>query len=269
MASQQSAKFNSLDQETKQIIAGLTELKFSIEADQKLQRRALARLLSRQEVVVQLNSTRTVITIHDTKASTDSMNDQAILQACDYSKSEETLLRNSTSSTIIDSLCFSSITQRLDEVTEAHYDTFQWIFQHPYEDVQGRQWDDFVEWLESGDGLYWINGKAGSGKSTLLKLVAGHPMTKKHLSAWKGDHELFTASFFFWNSGTMLQRSQEGMLRSLLYDILSRLPQLTPCLFPAQWADMYFQRTANPDSKPVSTYIFHRNSSNGLGVNEQ
>lgn len=39
--------------------------------------------------------------------------------------------------------------QRFGEVTEAHHDNFQWIFQHPQEDIQGRQWDDFVEWLET------------------------------------------------------------------------------------------------------------------------
>lgn len=39
------------------------------------------------------------------------------------------------------------------------------------------RWNDFVAWLEEGDGLYWIAGKAGSGKSTLMKYIASHPST--------------------------------------------------------------------------------------------
>ncbi len=40
-----------------------------------------------------------------------------------------------------------------------------------------------------------------------------------------------TASFFSWKSGTKLQRSMEGLLRSLLHQVLKRCPQLIPFLF--------------------------------------
>ncbi|KAH8886346.1 hypothetical protein GQ53DRAFT_750618 [Thozetella sp. PMI_491] len=47
-----------------------------------------------------------------------------------------------------------------------------------------------------------------------------------NLRAWSKDRELVVASFFFWNSGTKLQKSQEGLLRSLLFEILRLCPKL-------------------------------------------
>lgn len=251
MASQQSTKFNAMDLETKQIISGLTELRKSMENDSRVQRVALAHLLSRQEVVVQVNAeTRTTINVHST-GGWDPACERSISQACDAARINEKRLRQAVSSAILDSLCFPMIAQRFDDVTEAHHDTFQWIFQRSDETAGEKLWDNFAEWLETGDGLYWINGKAGSGKSTLLKLVSRHAATIERLSAWKGDFELFTASFFFWSSGTMLQRSQEGMLRSLLHDILLKIPQLIPIVFPTHWASVYLQKLELPDSRPV------------------
>lgn len=85
-------------------------------------------------------------------------------------------------------------------------------------------------------------------------MISRAALTIEHLLTWKQDFELYTACFFFWNSGTLLQRSQEGMLRSLLYDILSQIQQLIPVLFPAEWSEMYLQKLSLPDSKPVSSH---------------
>lgn len=259
MAQQQSTKLNCLDQETRSIVSGLTTLKSSLESDLKLQRMALAHLLERQNVVIKLNSeTRTVVNIYNPgKMNYDpgmmnAAKELEITKACDQIQIEEKRLRKAVSSSLIESLFFPTIAQRFGDVAEAHHDTFGWIFEHPDEDVQGRQWDDFVKWLETGKGLYWVNGKAGSGKSTLLKLVARHGQTLEHLSVWKGEYELLITSFFFWSSGTMLQRSQEGMLRSLLHDTLLKIPQLVPILFPTQWAEVYMHKLTLPDSTFVS-----------------
>ena len=39
-------------------------------------------------------------------------------------------------------------------------------------------------------------------------------------------------SLFFWNSGTSLQKTQTGLLRSMLFEMLSQRQDLTPEKFP-------------------------------------
>jgi hypothetical protein len=98
-----------------------------------------------------------------------------------------------------------------------------------------------VEWLEEGSGIYWINGKAGSGKTTLMKYIVEHATTSQHLSTWaqKSGSEYHMGSFFFWASGTLVQRSLSGLLRSLLFEILDQVPEIAPVLFPDLWASLY------------------------------
>jgi hypothetical protein len=131
---------------------------------------------------------------------------------------------------VLDCLYFRQITDRADEIAQAHQKTFEWIFLDPV--VEQKPWDNFAEWLEYGKGCYWICGKAGSGKSTLMKFVQGHPVTQRALTAWAGQGNLVTASFYFWNLGSVLQNSHSGLIRSLLFDILDQRRSLIPVVFP-------------------------------------
>ncbi|MCJ1354596.1 MAG: hypothetical protein MMC33_004585 [Icmadophila ericetorum] len=92
------------------------------------------------------------------------------------------------------------------------------------------------DWLQKGRGIYWINGKAGSGKSTLMKHVFENVKTSHLLSKWAGSMPLLVANFFFWSSGTREQRSQSGLLRSLLFQILQYQPGLISAVFPNEYA---------------------------------
>jgi energy-coupling factor transporter ATP-binding protein EcfA2 len=118
-------------------------------------------------------------------------------------------------------LLFVEITIREDRISDAFDKTFQWVFSKPSNSTQ--VWSDFAAWLRSDDKLYWITGKAGSGKSTLMKHLIHHHTTRKCLSEWAHARErkhLITASFYLWNAGTEIQRTQEGLLRTLLYQAL-------------------------------------------------
>ncbi|KAL7972419.1 hypothetical protein HDV63DRAFT_287336 [Trichoderma sp. SZMC 28014] len=53
-----------------------------------------------------------------------------------------------------------------------------------------------------------------------MKFITGRAETDDLLSTWANNVAVIKASHYFWSSGTELQRSQEGLLRSLLYDIL-------------------------------------------------
>ena len=68
-----------------------------------------------------------------------------------------------------------------------------------------------------------------------MKHITNDPRTNMHLKKWVGKEKLVTASFFFWNAGTVLQKSQQGLLQSLMHEILGQCSQLMPILFPSRW----------------------------------
>lgn len=76
------------------------------------------------------------------------------------------------------------------------------------------------------------NLQAGSGKSTLMKFASEHENTLRTLKKWADPAKLFTASYYFWNQGFEMQKSQLGLFRSLLYQILRVAPSLIPHVCP-------------------------------------
>jgi hypothetical protein len=69
-----------------------------------------------------------------------------------------------------------------------------------------------------------MTGKPGSGKSTLMKYLVHHPKTMSLLNQWAGEKDLTLAYYYFWNSGTEMQKSQEGLLRTIWYHIVEQSP---------------------------------------------
>jgi hypothetical protein len=145
--------------------------------------------------------------------------------AHDYAVEDEihTLI---TENGILGSLSFVSLMDRRESVEVPYENTFEWIYEG-LEDSR-KPWNSFVDWLRQGSGIYWINGKAGSGKSTLMRYIYENDRTKQELKAWAGAMPSITCGFFFWKSGDEYQRSQSGLLRSLLFEILQRDRKLIP-----------------------------------------
>ena len=135
--------------------------------------------------------------------------------------------------TLIDSLCFSEMTDRHNRIVEAHEKTFQWIFLPAC--ARQQKWTNFSEWLVGNSTLYWVTGKAGSGKSTLMKYLYRDKRTMDHLKNWAAGVPLVTAAFFFWNSGTQMQMSESGFLQSMLSQVLKKHPALIPRILPERW----------------------------------
>jgi hypothetical protein len=129
---------------------------------------------------------------------------------------------------LLKSLYFKQIKARQFEVKAAHTNTFEWIFEE-----DGSL--NFVQWLQSSDDIFWIGGKAGSGKSTLMKFLCSHPCLRASLHKWAKQQRILIASHFFWSPGTSMQKSQEGLLRTLLFEILYHSPELIPILCPNRW----------------------------------
>lgn len=126
---------------------------------------------------------------------------------------------------ILNSLYFPEINVRQEDIKEAHKKTFEWIYDKTGADL--RPWSIFTQWLEQGRATYWICGKAGSGKSTLMNTIHQDERTTSALKVWAGAAELLTPTFFFWNTGTELQKGSIGLLRSLLYQLISAVPVMT------------------------------------------
>lgn len=135
---------------------------------------------------------------------------------------------------LLQDLRFLEMPERHERIVAAHRKTFRWIF----ETAAGStvKWTNFVDWLQNDDQLYWITGKAGSGKSTLMKYIYGHPRTMRLLSTRDKSLPIVTAGFFFWNSGTGIQMSQQGLLQTLLYESLNRCDDLIQAVFPQRWS---------------------------------
>lgn len=116
---------------------------------------------------------------------------------------------------LLKSLSYDSMGFRYSKVATAHARTYEWAYTHAY-----------ARWLKSEEQLFWISGKPGSGKSTLMKYLVNDARTEGCLRQWAGDRSLMIASYFFWINGNDLQRSQEGLLRSVLFDILRGWPDI-------------------------------------------
>ncbi|KAF5235700.1 hypothetical protein FANTH_11579 [Fusarium anthophilum] len=155
-------------------------------------------------------------------------------------------------SCILTALRFDLMDERYDDVAEAHDKTFEWIFDPSIRGegdhllhrsnitsyrpkARSGARGKFVDWIKHGNGIFHISGKPGSGKSTLMKYLCRRGETKRHLDIWAGDKSLVFGKFFFWNPGTTLQKSLRGLIRGLLYSILSNAPELIPLAFPKHW----------------------------------
>lgn len=81
---------------------------------------------------------------------------------------------------ILQQLDFRDRLDRHNRISNAHKETFQWIYAHQAQ-LAKKEFKSFADWLESGDNLYWITGKSGSGKSTLMKFIVSDGRTRRHL----------------------------------------------------------------------------------------
>ncbi|MCJ1242802.1 hypothetical protein MMC14_010811 [Varicellaria rhodocarpa] len=159
---------------------------------------------------------------------------------------------------LLESLSFTAMKDREEEVSEAHQNTFGWIFDNagvnPTREARMKPGSNFLQWLrhDQEGGIYWINGKAGSGKSTLMRYIYDHKKTAEELRSWAGVAPLTTAGFFFWTSGSLEQRSQVGLLRYLLFQVLQKHQDLIQNTFPEVWTHYIGMSTNERIKNPVS-----------------
>ncbi|RWA10505.1 hypothetical protein EKO27_g4579 [Xylaria grammica] len=147
-------------------------------------------------------------------------------------------------------LDYPGINDRYSEIFDAPGTSFSWILD-PSTD-SGGYGVGFRHWLSDSRGLYYIKGKAGAGKSTLMKylhksfervdslsFLGGTEPTstysKQSECDRQGNQKAYVASFFFKGTGTTIQKSSVGFLRSILLQILSQDPTVIPSVAPSRW----------------------------------
>ncbi|KAJ6102456.1 hypothetical protein N7486_004883 [Penicillium sp. IBT 16267x] len=105
------------------------------------------------------------------------------------------------------SLAFDEMESRQFEVEAATAGTCKWLLSH----------ETLIHWTRQHRGLLWIRGKPGSGKSTLMKYAL------QEIPAIY-DTDAVVVSFFFHGRGHELQRTPLGLYRSLIHQLLKRVP---------------------------------------------
>ncbi|OTA98146.1 hypothetical protein M426DRAFT_17699 [Hypoxylon sp. CI-4A] len=127
---------------------------------------------------------------------------------------------------ILKSLSFESRPARYHSIQEAHKRTFEWVFQDTYDPNSDSNTSSILKWLREGDGIFWVSGKPGSGKSTLMKFISDDRRALEALSVWSGPLPVVIATHFFWSAGTSMQKSRQGLLQTLLFEIFRQQPNL-------------------------------------------
>ncbi|KAH8668898.1 hypothetical protein BX600DRAFT_396899 [Xylariales sp. PMI_506] len=146
---------------------------------------------------------------------------------------------------ILDALHFD-MHNKQDSADEAHGRTCASVLSATDGD---QQVSDFYHWLRTPGSIFWISGNPGSGKTTLMKHAFYSKQTRERLESWAGNKQLVMASIFLFEGGTHVQKSHEGILRGLLYQILSARQDLIPICFPS------FMSGAWPPPVPFNTVL--------------
>lgn len=133
---------------------------------------------------------------------------------------------------VLESLAFEGMDYRELDLEDAWARTFEWLASGDADGPEDSSNDterqtyqhSFTSWLRSSDPCpFWICGKAGSGKSTLMKRLFQQYEFREEIRKWAGASPIAFASFYFFNRGSsLLQKSQEGMIRAILHQIISQ-----------------------------------------------
>ncbi|KAF1824473.1 uncharacterized protein K489DRAFT_316388, partial [Dissoconium aciculare CBS 342.82] len=105
-------------------------------------------------------------------------------------------------------LQFDRMDSRKIDIAKAHRKTCNWILENP----KVLKWRD-MEATKQHFGFLWIKGHPGAGKSVLMKHLEADTLETK------GPRDI-CISFYFYARGEELEKSLEGMYRSLLTQLL-------------------------------------------------
>jgi hypothetical protein len=112
---------------------------------------------------------------------------------------------------VLEALRFDALETRRKTVKDHLAKTCNWILNHPA----------CAKWMKLEHKFFWIKGKPGAGKSVLIKYLDQHITRRLKKSRAIGLY------FYFNARGTQLEKSFLGLYRSLLVQLVDRVPELT------------------------------------------
>ncbi|KAK5990811.1 Ankyrin-R-like protein [Cladobotryum mycophilum] len=143
----------------------------------------------------------------------------------------------------LQSLAFLAMYDRSNDIDVAAEGTCEWLPAH----------DTFKKWKSYHHSILWIEGLPGSGKSTLLRYIVDH--AKTHLNLEEND---ITLKFFFHGRGGELQKNISGFFRSILHQILCKIPTVLPDLVAS------FEDRVKKLGKPGDGWHWHETELQGF-----
>jgi hypothetical protein len=112
----------------------------------------------------------------------------------------------------------------VDRVSQTNRGSFEWLLTDQV---------PFIRWLRDDNDLYdplfWITGKPGSGKSTIMRFALEDERFTDLLPESVG---VPIAYFFHLRGKSMVQKSLDGMLKEILYQLLRQFPHFYPLIEP-------------------------------------
>ncbi len=139
---------------------------------------------------------------------------------------------------LVYSLRFEQVNYRVAGIPKAHEKTFRWIWDEPG--------PGYVSWLRGVDGLFWITGKPGCGKSTLMKYILDEPRTRYFLTRSPASQVPLVAAFFFHDRGTQLQKSHDGLFRTILIQLVQKESQICKAIVSRLRAEGHIPTSETP-----------------------
>jgi hypothetical protein len=135
---------------------------------------------------------------------------------------------------------FDTIQTRESAVVDSFEKTCSWILQEtPKTQDNEPMWHSFPGWLADDHNtspFYWVTGKPGSGKSTMMKFLLQSPCLQPLLIRWAEPLPLLVVRYYAWQAGSGLQKSFEGLKRTVICQALELRPELAPIVAPRRWA---------------------------------
>jgi ankyrin repeat protein/nucleoside phosphorylase len=113
---------------------------------------------------------------------------------------------------LLNSLEFRHIEDRYNSIPVAHSATCKWLLTN----------ENYLAWLDESQishhhGFLWLKGNPGTGKSTIIKFALSE--------AKRSRKDEVHISFFFNARGSSEEKDTRGMYRSLLFQLLTKLPE--------------------------------------------